>query len=286
MGKTAVFTGCNEAYLPGAVATVRSLRRHHPDVDAYCIVPPALVAQADETFQGAARAVSVPRALAGVHDRMQMNFARLFAAEFGEYEVVVWLDSDTVVCRSIAEFLAVTPGRVNVVDCYPSNRVHNVLPMACRPVFATAFPTLTGVPGFNSGVMAFRPADWPDLVGDMERLIARVGFDAVHPFCDQALLNGLFLGKTDVFPFEYNWTEMFDSPPAEGGVRIAHYCSRPKPWEPGYPQHEPGYWFWVKHGLGETDSARLRAVRRRILLHTPRRRLGQLVRRLRAGAKG
>jgi len=72
---------------------------------------------------------------------------------------------------------------------------------------------------------------------------------------------------------------MFDTPPDPAVVRLVHFASKPKPWQAGYPTHEPGYWFWVKHALGETDPAVLRAVRRRILLHTPRRLLARFVRR-------
>jgi len=280
INKIGIFTGCNARYLPGATATVRSVRRFHPDVDVYCFVPPELVGQAEAALGEAARVICPPRPVDGVSAGSQVKFARLFMAERAEYDVVLWLDSDTVVCRPIDELFAVSPGRVRAVGCHPTNRVPHVLPAGCRAGYCATFPALTDVPGFNSGVLALRPADWPTLVADMERLLGRLGFDRTLPFGDQALLNGLFQGRSDLLPFEFNWTEMFDAPPADGLVRVVHFCSNPKPWEPGYPRHEPGYWFWLKYGLGETDPAVLRAVRRRIRMQSPRRLLGRLIRKV------
>ena len=150
MTKFAAFTGCNAQYLPGAVATARSFRSFHPNVDMYCFAPSELVGQAQEALGELASVVCQPRQVDGVSAGSQVKFARLFMAERAEYDTVLWLDSDTVVCRPITELFAVSLGRIRVVSNHPTNRVPNVLPVGCRSVFSATFPALADVPGFNS----------------------------------------------------------------------------------------------------------------------------------------
>ena len=45
MTRSAIFTACDRVYFPGAMAMLASARRHHPDVDRLCMVPPE-----DEAF--------------------------------------------------------------------------------------------------------------------------------------------------------------------------------------------------------------------------------------------
>ncbi len=39
--KKALVTGCDPNYLDGAEALLRSVARLHPEVDRYCLAPPA-----------------------------------------------------------------------------------------------------------------------------------------------------------------------------------------------------------------------------------------------------
>jgi lipopolysaccharide biosynthesis glycosyltransferase len=286
MTRTAVFTACDRNYLPGAVAMLGSARRHHPEADRFCMVPDADRAEAERALAGLAAVLTPPRVIPGIVPRLQIANAKVFLSDFRDHRAVAWVDSDMLFCRPAPKLWDVRPGRVVAVTCPPDHRVPRQMPAELRPKFAELFPAVADRPGFNAGLFVLRPADWPDLCGDMAALLAR-GDWLDHPaYFDQPLWNALFDGKEDLLDFSYNWTEMFDTPPDPATVRLIHFASRPKPWEPGYPTHEPGYWFWVAHGLGETDPARLRAVRRRILWHTPRRRLAQLVRKLRPRVKG
>ena len=276
MTRRAIFTACDRNYLPGAVAMLGSARRHHPDVDRFCMVPPVDEAFAVETLGELATVLTPPRRIAGVTDRLQIAYARVFMVDRTEYDVITWVDSDILFCRPAPELWQVRPQRAVAVRTPDTNRVPHNLPDELREPFRILFPALSNTPGFNSGVFALRPTDWPDLQARIEQLLVDLNCADHRHFFDQPLLNVVFEGRADLLDPTFNWTEMFDTPPDPAVVRLVHFASKPKPWQPGYPTHEPGYWFWVKHGLGETDPAVLSVVRRRILLHTPRRLLGRL----------
>ena len=286
MSRVAIFTACDRVYFPGAMAMLASARRHHPDVDRLCMVPPEDEAFARQTLGDLARVLTPPRRIAGVVDRLQIAHGKVFIADQTQYDTIVWVDGDILFCRPAPEIWDVRPGRVVAVRTPPTNRVPHNLPTELRPRFRERFPALSETPGFNGGLFAIRPADWPKLQSLLEQTLVELGFENNPKYFDQPLLNAMFDGHVDFLDSIFNWTEMFDTPPDPATVRLVHFASRPKPWEPNYPKQEPGYWFWVKHGLAENDERVLRKVKRRILLHTPRRRLAQLIRRWRAGGTG
>ena len=282
MSKNALFTACDRNYIPGAVAMLGSARRHHPEVDRFCMVALADAEFARRALGELATVRTLPRRIDGVHDRLQIANAKVFLSDFRNHAVVAWVDSDILFCRPAPAIWDVQPGRVVAVACPPGHRVPHGMPFDLRAEFADLWPAVAARPGFNAGLFALRPGDWPDLCAEMTRAITRGGWYDHPEYFDQTLWNAIFDGREDLLDSQYNWTEMFDAPPDPGTVRLVHFASRPKPWEPGYPVHEPAYSFWVEHGLNEQDSAILRRVRRRIRIRTPRRLLARLLRRLRA----
>jgi lipopolysaccharide biosynthesis glycosyltransferase len=277
MGQNALFTACDRNYLPGVVAMLGSARRHHPEVDRFCMVPPNDKELAEQTLKGLATILTPSRRISGVNDRLQIAHAKVFSADLTDYNAVAWIDGDILFCRPAPELWDVKPGRAVAVRTPSSNRVHHNLPMELRPRFCEMYPGLAATPGFNGGLFVIRPVDWPNLQSLLERVF--IDLKCVnHPnYFDQPLLNVVFEGKVDLLGSEFNWTEMFDNPPSTRRVRLVHFASRPKPWEPGYPRHEPGYWFWVRHGQGETNTPRLAATKAWIWLNAPRRKLSRLL---------
>lgn len=277
MGRNALFTACDRNYLPGVVAMLGSARRHHPEVDRFCMVPPNDKELAEQTLTGLATVLIPPRRIAGVTVRLQIAHAKVFAADLTQYEAVAWVDGDILFCRPAPELWNVKPGRAVAVQTPPTNRVHHNLPVELRDRFCAMHPTLAAVPGFNGGLFVIRPADWRDFQTLLEQVFIDLKCENHANYFDQPLLNVVFKDKADLLGSEFNWTEMFDTPPPIHRVRLVHFASRPKPWEAGYPRHEPGYWFWVKHGLCETNQPRLAATKAWIWLNTPRRKLSRLL---------
>lgn len=285
MTRLALLTACDRNYLPGAAAMLGSARRHHPGIERFCMVPPADVAEFERAIGHLTTVLTPPRRIAGVAERLQLAHAKVFAADLTDFDVVAWVDTDVLFCRPAPEIWQVAPGRATAVRTPPANRVPHNLPVSLRSRFAELYPDLAGVPGFNGGLLAVRPTDWPDLQPRLEAVIRDMGCENHPEYFDQPLLNAVFRGRADLLPEAFNWTEMFDAPPDRVRVRVVHFASKPKPWMPGYPRHEPGYWFWVRHGLAETSPARLAAVNGRIWLHTPKRLLARAVRRATAGGR-
>jgi len=280
MTRIAVFTACDRIYLPGAVAMLGSARRHHPEVDRFCMVPEQDREFATAALDGLATVLTPPRRIAGVVDRLQIANSKVFVSDRTEYDAIAWVDCDVVFCRPAPEIWDIRPGRVVAVRTPPSNRVPHNLPTELRDRFRELYPNLSATPGFNGGLFALRPSDWPNLQMLLEHTLTKLGFQDQPQYFDQPILNAMFEGRVDFLDSIFNWTEMFDTPPDPAVVKVVHFASRPKPWEPNYPKHEPGYWFWVKHGLAEADEVRLNRVRRNIWLRTPKRKLAKLIRKV------
>jgi lipopolysaccharide biosynthesis glycosyltransferase len=278
--KRAILTGCDMNYMPGAAALLRSVARHHPNVARYCIVPDRDKVSAEHALAGLATVITPPRPIRGLAERMQVAYGKIFMPLLVPHETTLWLDSDIVVCRPIDELFAVVSGHVRAVCSTPHGKVTHNLPLKLRTRFEDLCPQASREAGFNGGVFALRPTDWPDLVEKIEQMIADLGWSTTDIFYEQALLNHLFLGKIDYLPMEYNWTELFDKPPPSS-VRVVHFASKPKPWMPGYPKHEPGYWFWVRHGMPRASLSQRMAIRTWVWLNTPRRHISRLIRKVR-----
>jgi lipopolysaccharide biosynthesis glycosyltransferase len=273
----ALVTACNASYLVGAETLLRSVKKFHPDVKRYCIVPSSdlAIAQARLTSANLAEAVSMPRHLRGVPDRFQIAIARAFTPMFPE-DVAAWIDCDAVMCRPSPELWRVPDGKVNAV-CDTAYEIVNMVDPRLRVSFEKLFPEALHQRGLNTGFFSLHTAEWKDLPEKCERALVEGQFAFYPSIFDQPLLGALMLSKMNWLPFAFNAHHIFDYH-IPRDVRVVHFTSNPKPWMPGYPKHEPGYYYWVRYGLEETRISRLMAVRWRILVRTPRRIVSRFLR--------
>ncbi|MBA4067324.1 MAG: hypothetical protein C0501_27170 [Isosphaera sp.] len=271
----ALLTGGDLAYLPGIEALLRGARRHHPEVRRYCMAPAAEVPEMAGRLGDLAEVLAPPRKVACIPDEFKGLDYRLLVPEFPE-DVVAWVDGDVVFRRPAPELWDVPPGRVNAV-ADNALTVLNWVPPDLKDRFRRRWPEVADRRGFNAGIFALRPADWPDLAGRFEAAFAEAGVARFPWLFDQPLLSVLMLDRVNWLPFAFNANFFYDHRiPAD--TRLLHFLYSPKPWMPGFPRHEPAYYEWVRHGLGEGRWGRLLAVKLRIWLRTPRRLLARRIR--------
>lgn len=264
--RRAVVTACNAGFAQGAAGLLRSVRRFHPDVARYCLAPAADVPAVTAALGDLAEVRSAPRPVVGVPDQwlMQLLAARVFIPTVPE-EVVAWVDCDVAFCKPAAELWEVPPGRVNVIQDAVYN-LGRMVPTDVWPAYARQFGRKPDEPGFNAGIYALRRADWADLPEKYEAAVVAGEYPYYPPGFDQALLNGLFLPHAHWLPRKYNWHALFEFGVAHD-ARILHYTDSPKPWQPGYGAHRPGYAEWAEFAEGRPAGwlklyYRLSAVRR------------------------
>jgi lipopolysaccharide biosynthesis glycosyltransferase len=96
---------------------------------------------------------------------------------------------------------------------------------------------------------------------------------------DQPLLNVVFADRINWLDRRYNASDLYDlGVPAD--VRVMHFTGPNKPWHDDYSRIAPQYHYWLKFGCGHTGFPLL-ASRLRIALWTPKRLLGQTLRKRR-----
>lgn len=278
-------TACNLKYLPGARAALEGVRRFHPDVKRYCFFPKDEVERGQEALGDLATALAPSRELRGVPARGQISVSRVFMVDLPE-EIVAYTDADVVFARPAPLLWEIPPGKMGAVTD-AAKQMATVMTPEMRPRYYLQFPEISGVPGFNSGVMSLRPAEFKWLPEAYERIIAEGRYwedfwsksDRFRSV-DQPFFNALLLDKMHELPWAYNVTCLFDRPIPKDAV-IVHFTARTKPWEPNFARHDPQYLYWARDGLG-LQGKELAAIRRHILLKTPRRLVGQLYRRWRS----
>jgi len=146
-----------------------------------------------------------------------------------------------------------------------------------RDLFVRQFPDVASHKGANMGVFGLRPSDWKDLPQRFSRALVDGGFGYDY-IIDQPLLNALIAPHFHWLPFEFNAHCLFDNRISRD-VRLVHFTGGgAKPWQAGFPKHEPAYWYWLKYGEQEQSAARLMISALGILLHTPKRLLGRKIR--------
>lgn len=269
-------TACDLKYAPGAEALLISVRRHHPDVTRYCFAPPAETEAVARALGDLATVVPVPRPVRGVPDRLQPAVFRLFVPHLPA-DVAVWADCDIVLTRPVPEFWQVAPGEVVAVTD-TADEVRSMVEPPLQPFYENQFPAVVGRKGFNSGLFGLRPADWADLPERYEAAFAAGGYPHHPKIWDQPFLNGLMYPRVRHLPRTFNAHSLFDQT-IPWGVRAVHFTSTPKPWQPGYPRHEPAYYYWLRYGEGEGRLWPLARAKIRIWARTPQRLLGRWLRR-------
>jgi hypothetical protein len=270
----AVVTGCDARFALGAITLLGNFRHHHPDVARYCIAPAADVPALAAEFGDLATVVPAPRPIRVVPDRMQPALLKLFTP-LVDADVVAWVDCDMVLCRPAPELWQVAPGEVVAVRDTATS-VRDMVETDLQPQYERQFPAVIDGRGFNGGLFALRPAEWRDLPERYEAAFEAGGY-AHHPkIWDQPFLNGLMQPNVRYLPHAFNSHHVFDFH-IPANVRLVHFTNVPKPWQPGYPKHEPAYYYWLRHGVGETRLWPLFRAKVRIWARTPRRLLGRLL---------
>lgn len=280
-------TACNLAYAPGALGLLRSLREFHPEVRAVCLAPADEVAALQQELGSLAEVRPLGRPLAGVPDGLlyRLMTARAFTTCFGG-DAAAWVDCDIVFAAPAPELWDVPPGKVNVI-ADPGYSLGEMVPEDARPLYFTPdLPWRFDSTGFNGGVFALRPADWPDLPERFERELAAVGYGYYPVYYDQPILNRMFLGCANWLPLKFNATATNEvGIPAD--VRLVHFTNiGGKPWKPEFPRSEPAYYYWLRYGAQERRWPRLAAARLRILAGKPVRLWRRAVRKVRYLAGG
>jgi Glycosyl transferase family 8 len=268
----AAVTGCDAKFVLGAATLLRDVKKFHPDVRRVCITPAADAAAVQAQLGGLATVMPAPRDIRVVPANMQPALLKLFTP-LVEADVAVWIDCDMILCRPAPELWDVQPGEVVAVQDTAYKILHMVEP-ELREQYTRQFPAIVEGRGFNGGLFALRCDEWKDLPERYEAAFDAGGY-AVHPkIWDQPFLNGLFQPNVRYLPRAFNAHHVFDySIPRD--VRLVHFTNVPKPWQLGYPQHEPAYWYWLRYGLQETRFVPLAMAKLRIWRRTPRRLLSR-----------
>jgi lipopolysaccharide biosynthesis glycosyltransferase len=275
----ALVTACNLNHAVGAEALLRGIAKFHPDVHRYCYAPTEEVALLHQRLGNLAKVLPPPREIQGSPKKYQIALARLFAVTLPA-DVVVYMDSDVIICRPAPELWEVAPDTVNAIQDQGTKILDNVPPQY-RDEFSQVFTEASLRKGFNSGVLGLRPHDWRDLPAQYEQLLAKLGYKDNPPMTDQPLLNVLLLDHVRWLSAIFNFHSLFENR-IPRNVRIVHFAaSQPiKPWMAIYPKHEMPYYYWVKYGLGERRLSCLLPLLARIVIMAPKRLMGRVYRKL------
>lgn len=269
--KRVLVTSCNARFVEGATALLRSAKRCHPDIERVCFVPLAEYHQKLVRLGDIAEVRPFPFRVKNVPEDRQANVGRLFAVTV-EADVVAYVDADIVFCRPAPELWEVPRGLVNAVRD-DSIVIADNLSCCNRERFVRQFPAVALRKGVNTGVFAFWVQEWKDLPLRFEEALQTGGYQ-YESIIDQPILNGLFDGKTNVLPDKFNAHGLFDKWICPG-VRMVHFTGRTKPWQAGFPKHEPFYWYWLKYGSAQTTSTALLLMAAiRIGINAPKRMIG------------
>lgn len=272
--RKAIVTGCDAGFADGAAVLLRDFRRHHPDVARYCVTLPGDAGAVQAKLGDLATVFPTPRPIRGVGDEVQSMLLKL-CTPLVDADVAAWVDCDMVLCRPAPELWEVNPGEV-VAVMDTAYKLRFMVEPGLRPRYERQFPGIGEGRGFNSGFYAVRAAEWKDLPARYEAAYLAGGYEFHPKIWDQPFLNGLMQPNVRYLPRAFNAHHVFDySIPSD--VRLVHFTSLPKPWMPGYPRHEPAYYYWLRYGLGEERFWPLLKAKLRIWRRTPRRLLGRYI---------
>ncbi len=268
----AAVTGCDANFVLGAATLLRDVKKFHPEVKRYCITPASDAEIVQAKLGDLAEVFPAPRDITVIPKAMQPALLKLFTP-LVDADIAVWIDCDMILCRPAPELWDVKPGEVVAVQDTAYKILYMVEP-ELRELFTKQFPDIVESRGFNGGLFALRCDEWKDLPERYEMAFQAGGY-AHHPkIWDQPFLNGLMQPRVRYLPRAFNAHHVFDySIPSD--VRLVHFTNVPKPWQPGYPRHEPAYYYWLRYGLGEERSWPLVRAKLRIWARTPRRRLSR-----------
>ena len=277
----ACVTGCDLQFLVGTRAMLTTARHFHPEVTRYCFTHLDQVQEIQAALGGLANVLAIPRSLTGVPTEWMPSYSRLFIPEIIREDVVAWVDSDAIFVGRADHLWDVVPDTVNVTaDLY--NHISGMVRAEGWSRYVAAFPQFNPEDrGFNAGVYALRPTDWPNLAQDFEIALANLSFDPVPFYADQLVLNGIFRAEARYMSNQYNAHAFLE--PSIGlphDVRIIHYASSPKPWQTSYPKMTWPFYYWEKCAT-QRNSRHLALIQLKIFLSYPFQWWSRLVRKVR-----
>jgi hypothetical protein len=253
-----VFVCFNVNYLAGGRAVLAGIRRFHPDVRRFAMVPADEVATVRAALGDLAEVLPPPRPVRHVPERQQPAVYRAFAVHL-PVDVVLYLDVDVCVCRPMPEVWEVPPGKVNVVRDVSRNVLEN-LPDDLRATFSAHFPRVAAAKGFNSGMFALAPRDWSDLPERFEAALEQCNFPRYPAVLDQPVFNALMHDNANWLPFAFNAHNVLENP-IPPDVRVVHFTASTKPWMSNFPKHEPSYYYWQRYGMMNENALYLSWLR-------------------------
>lgn len=203
-----------------------------------------------------------------------VTYYRLFIASlFPEYDKVIYLDCDLVVCGDISKLYRVEL-ESNILGAAPEQYVQSTKEFRLYAEKALGVDPDGYV---NAGVLLMNLAEFrkQKIEDQFVRLITEYDFDLLDP--DQAYLNYLCLGKIHTLP--NGWNKEPIPLACNGQKNIVHYALYKKPWQ--YDDVIDGEYFWQyakespfygeicqrKQSFGAAEMAKKEEAAREILEH-------------------
>lgn len=258
MSRASIFTMSSAGYLPGTLALIDSLRTTGFEGEV-TVLDTGLTDYERSILERRATVRPLPGD-ASVHPVLRKPRLR----ELGPSGVVVVIDSDMIVTRSLDHVVAqAAGGKICLFPDHPSTGDRSF------PVWETAFEL--GAPlrrrrHLNTGFVAFSVEHWPDLLRRWDEACRKIPPEEVfvpvmheppatrfasRPFWggDQDALNALLMSEIpeeaiaeqpedeEIFPARMAEVEVVDEATLEcrfrgGSPVLLHYVLSPKPWQP------------------------------------------------------
>ena len=231
-----IATACDSKYFPALMALLRSLKRTNPDIPV--IVFDGGLSDFQVRKVSAFASIKRREPFVSIVGRGKFSYVsdtsllKLEAASL-DCDKVISLDADTIVMGSLEPLFSFPEGMVGVVP--ETNAVKHMFRLKDRGILERGIKIDWEKSGFNAGVFALRPGEWPDLKERALSLVERFGADVFSKSKDQQLLNVIFSGRTYFFPRRYNFSPLYDEGAVESPL-VIHYLTERKPWHGGYPE--------------------------------------------------
>ena len=244
-------TAATESFVPGAVVTIGSFRRHHPDFDGdVVVIHDGLAQEQQESMQAACGDIRFEEASAELRQRLDAlgraephlaphlaEFLSLEAFRLGGYRKVLFYDSDVLFQASVAELFrspALLLGRSD--EAWLRGKCRDPATFAQVPCGVGALQR-----AFGAGFLMIDGK----LLADgrhYESLLAQVSPEGLRDratnHTDQFILNRHFAGRQTLVDWRYDYVlPMAEEILARTGWRLKdakalHFAGPVKPWMP------------------------------------------------------
>ena len=175
--------------------------------------------------------------LKNVYHFSVVTYYRLFIGSlFPQYDKIIYIDCDLVVCGDISELYNVDIG-TNILAAAPEQFVRNTEEFR---IYAEKALGVSADGYVNAGVLVMNLKEFrkSEIEKKFVELITNYDFDLLDP--DQAYLNYLCDGR--IYNLPNGWNKEPMPLPLEGKLNIVHYALYKKPWQ--YDDVMYGEYFW------------------------------------------